>query len=709
MHDTDSESEDGIVNRGMPEDNRKQPAKRDEPQNNKKKTAPPKKQKQGIAKQTIKRKDSLGLEDSESSSSSSDSDSSDDDLPMAMFSKKKKGSKARKDSSSDDDVPMAMMRKKKSNEDARKKMANGGKGKASAKAGKEAASKSLTIEKVSLQAKHIVERTEQIAFQAEKGGRGKRAQAKPTSLPDDSMKDDGKDGSKGVNSGDKDDEGVDKNKNQGNANGKDDKGEDDEQNNDVPELDEEALRAEFEKDLFDLVEQTIRVNDQWTKRREGLWSGEKAQRQPEEKNQNGSELGGVDEPDAAEDPAGLETSQPENESFEQPDAAGEGGTNEQSMQLDDEDKDEQSLKENDVPSPKDGSSKPSSKDDLAALAERERLKNEQKRQKKLEKKKRKHSKGDASQHLSKKQKKHGDHNGVEEEPWTQDERRLFEEGMAKYPNNWGKIAAEFVTSRTPLQIRAHAQKLAKLKSQHPQPLQQQQLTAGANHNHEASDAASEISSGSDNDDVPAFLTCDKCGMVFAAAQEACEHENNCTITSNNNSNVQQQGRVFGDKNLLIQYLVDHHSEKDKWVNERDMIFFRPISPSSDEEHQLGNGGGDSRRDAAQSPPADLEDARANDGDGDDSSVEETSDTVEMNIVKHLCSTTVDRRTGLPVQKLTIMCADSGERLVVQFHLHLYLSESLIIHFLHLPSQKLSMTSGSTSSNLPSRMLDTGHS
>ena len=46
---------------------------------------------------------------------------------------------------------------------------------------------------------------------------------------------------------------------------------------------------------------------------------------------------------------------------------------------------------------------------------------------------------------------------VRKKIWTKEERRLFEMGIAKYPGHWGKISAEFVTSRTPLKVREYAQ------------------------------------------------------------------------------------------------------------------------------------------------------------------------------------------------------------------------------------------------------------
>ena len=70
-----------------------------------------------------------------------------------------------------------------------------------------------------------------------------------------------------------------------------------------------------------------------------------------------------------------------------------------------------------------------------------------------------------------------------------------------------------------------------------------------------------------------------------------------------------------------------------------------------------------KRKAVQSPPADAEDESNDKIDNAHTNTNEQGEdyeTADMNLVKHLCSTTIDLATGLPVQKLTVMCGESGE-------------------------------------------------
>jgi hypothetical protein len=122
--------------------------------------------------------------------------------------------------------------------------------------------------------------------------------------------------------------------------------------------------------------------------------------------------------------------------------------------------------------------------------------------------------------------------------------------------------------------------------------------------------------------------------------------------------IQERGNVFIDKNMLIQHIIDLRSREGKLVNEEDMIFFLPeegrryISLDQDtseqKEDQNNDGNCDAWRDSTQIPPNSMM--------RDENSEEED---IEMNLVKHLCSTTMDPRTGLPTQKLTVMSGDSG--------------------------------------------------
>merc|ERR1712029_612817 len=71
-----------------------------------------------------------------------------------------------------------------------------------------------------------------------------------------------------------------------------------------------------------------------------------------------------------------------------------------------------------------------------------------------------------------------------------------------------------------------------------------------------------VDSPSNNDagdnDIPAFLTCNKCHMVFIDTQKAFEHEGNCTITMDDI--VQRGKKVTGDKDELLAYMIGLYSK-----------------------------------------------------------------------------------------------------------------------------------------------------
>ena len=62
----------------------------------------------------------------------------------------------------------------------------------------------------------------------------------------------------------------------------------------------------------------------------------------------------------------------------------------------------------------------------------------------------------------------------------------------------------------------------------------------------------------DNDDIKAFATCNKCCLVFDSMNKANKHEMECTFTGNEYGIDTRpvHGRVFHDKNTLLQYM--HH-------------------------------------------------------------------------------------------------------------------------------------------------------
>ena len=189
--------------------------------------------------------------------------------------------------------------------------------------------------------------------------------------------------------------------------------------------------------------------------------------------------------------------------------------------------------------------------------------------------------------------------------------------------------------------------------------------------HEGNKSPRLCSTSNMDDDVPAFLTCNKCNMVFSDNAEAHEHEKHCTtITSNAvNDHSTQEGRVFYDERTLLSHIMARYLRMKKVINEDDKFFFRPSSHGDGEGsvHRLGVvekcSGGDSLQaddldgesDGDEIVDTDCHEARLG---NDERELEE--EATEMILVKHLCSTTVDPATGLPTQKLTVLCGDSGE-------------------------------------------------
>jgi len=276
---------------------------------------------------------------------------------------------------------------------------------------------------------------------------------------------------------------------------------------------------------------------------------------------------------------------------------------------------------------------------VGAVAENEASSNKKEsnkllREKEKQKKKRKRAGGERNRKLSegsqnsvnsKRRRKDGP-GGMTDAPWTKEEERLYAKGVeACGENEWGQIATKYVTSRSPHQIRQYARSLLVQRSIRAKQQQQQEKEQGisigmnlevdrnnrfsregrkssttggnsdnshenvlpepANRNNKGDDTDQEsdqydndndCESSADDDAIPAFLTCCKCCMVFTDTQKAWDHERNCTITS---SEVQDKGTVFEDKISLIKSIISLHSQKGRFANEEDMIFFRPgLSP-----------------------------------------------------------------------------------------------------------------------------------
>ena len=78
-----------------------------------------------------------------------------------------------------------------------------------------------------------------------------------------------------------------------------------------------------------------------------------------------------------------------------------------------------------------------------------------------------------------------------------------------------------------------------------------------------------------DDDIPVFLTCDRCNQVFGCYNDAYRHEINCTNMRKTSSHTVTE---FRDKTTLIQYLID----LGRMVKEKDYIYYIPPSVSDNE-------------------------------------------------------------------------------------------------------------------------------
>lgn len=166
-----------------------------------------------------------------------------------------------------------------------------------------------------------------------------------------------------------------------------------------------------------------------------------------------------------------------------------------------------------------------------------------------------------------------------------------------------------------------------------------------------------LSSNVQLEDVPVFLTCDKCSLVFGDKQEAWTHEENCT---HGNIDIIQGSKVFDNKNLLIQFIIDYQSSnKGKVLNEDDKVYFVSSEEyiNYQEHNQQEDNGAESSSEDTQAEDKKNDTDKQNMHEGED---DEDYDTADMNLIQHLCSTTIDPKTGLPTQKLTVMCGDSGK-------------------------------------------------
>ena len=76
----------------------------------------------------------------------------------------------------------------------------------------------------------------------------------------------------------------------------------------------------------------------------------------------------------------------------------------------------------------------------------------------------------------------------------------------------------------------------------------------------------------DDDCIAAFLTCDICSLVLVDFGQALAHEKRCAM--NSVAVFDKTARLFSDKDLLIQFLLDFSLKEGRHIGERDKVYYR---------------------------------------------------------------------------------------------------------------------------------------
>jgi len=393
----------------------------------------------------------------------------------------------------------------------------------------------------------------------------------------------------------------------------------------IAELDDDVA-SEFEKDFFHFIEQTIHIKKKWNrKKEEGLSfgrkedSGKDTEHNDAEMNHDDAVLPIDDEGDTTIQNQINGSSNAETHTTNQSEPTGVTDSETSNATARQADNERTSLKK-------------SRHSDSSTKSNKQK-----------NKKRKASNESDSSRNV----RRHRE----EADDWTQEERQLYREGASRYRGNWGEIASTYVKTKSVLEIREYARRLAAQESLN-NPQNNPQDSVNQHVSRELLDDDTEnrdtASANSDDDEtIPAFLTCNICDQVFGDKKEAWEHEDNCK-----SSQIRQGGVIYSDKNTLIQYMIDRQRSDGTIPTEEDLIYYKPGSSVVgliDHQHQASE-----RRDSTQSPSAEAEEE-------DDASDQVDGDEpVDMNLVKHLCYTTVNPVTGLPTQRITTICTDSGK-------------------------------------------------
>lgn len=410
------------------------------------------------------------------------------------------------------------------------------------------------------------------------------------------------------------------------------------------ELDDDVA-SEFEKDFFHFIEQTIHIKEKWNKRKEeGLSFGRK--KTPEKS------------PEGDKEDSGKDTEHNDAE-MNHDDAVlpmdNEGDTTIQNQINGSSNTETHTTNQSEPTGVTDSETSNATTSARKADIEKASLKkSSESSTKSIKQKTKKRKASNESDDSSRNVRRHRE----EADDWTQEERQLYREGASRHPGNWGEIASNYVKTKSVLEIREYARRLAAQESLN-NPQENPQDSVNQHVSRELLENRDTASVNSDDDEtIPAFLTCNICDQVFGDKKEAWTHEDNCKSRQ-----IRQGGIVYADKNTLIQYMIDRKRSDGTIPTKEDLIYYKPGSSvvgSIDHQHQASE-----KRDSKHSPSVEAEEEDDASDRGDDG-----DEPVDMNLVKHLCYTTVNPVTGLPTQRITTICTDSGKT-IIRFHVYLH--------------------------------------
>lgn len=183
-------------------------------------------------------------------------------------------------------------------------------------------------------------------------------------------------------------------------------------------------------------------------------------------------------------------------------------------------------------------------------------------------------------------------------------------------------------------------------------------------------SVSTMDTSDDDEQIPLFLTCEKCDRVFFSKSQVDSHENQCT-------GEVLDGKVFNNPEDIAEFYEEHQTGGE--LKSDYVLFYRPsvtatnettgrtISPE-DSEARGGN-----RKDAPQNLFDDFMSSKSSRSSSTLKKKKKQSETgfevdprhtrqdcLTMNNIEQLSSTKIDADSELPRQTITTICGDTGK-------------------------------------------------